>query len=92
MNYTVARLISFLFDAITLLILLDVIGSWVVALRIRLPDWGYNILKTIRGIADVLLGPIRRVIPSIGGLDISPIVALILLDILRRLIAGALLR
>jgi YggT family protein len=92
MNYTVVRLVNFLFNAITLVILLDVIGSWVVALRVRLPDWGYNILRMVRSITDVFLAPIRRLIPSIGGLDISPIIALVVIDLLRRLVVGTLVR
>ena len=91
MNYTLIKLVGYLFDAITLLILLDVIGSWLVTLRVRMPDWGYNTLRIVRSMADVFLGPIRRIIPSIGGLDISPIIALLLLDLVRRLVAGALL-
>lgn len=90
MNYNLARLVSFLFDLITILILVDVIGSWVVALRVRLPGWGYDILTTIHRVANVFLSPIRRIIPSVGGLDISPIIALILIDLLRRLVGAAL--
>jgi YggT family protein len=92
MNYTVVRLVSLLFDAMTLVILLDVIGSWVVALRVRLPDWGYNILRMVRSVTNVFLGPIRRLIPSIGGLDISPIIALVVIDLLRRFVVGTMLR
>lgn len=92
MSPTIISLINFLFQAITLLILLDVIASWLIALRVRLPGWGYDILNIIHSAADVFLGPIRRLIPSIGGLDISPIIALIGLDLLRRLVISALIR
>lgn len=37
------------------------------------------------------LQSIRRLIPSSGGLDISPMIALLLLDLLRRLIICLLL-
>lgn len=92
MSSTLIGLIDLLFGAITLLILLDVIVSWLVALRVRLPAWGYEVLNVVHRAADVFLGPIRRLIPSIGGLDISPIIALIVLDLLRRMIIGALMR
>ena len=92
MSATLIRLIDFIFGAITLLILLDVIISWVVALRVRLPGWGYDVLNVIHKAADIFLRPIRRLIPSIGGLDISPIIALILLALLRRAIVTALMR
>ena len=90
MNIIAARLISYVLDIIVLLIMLDVIGSWVVALRVRLPGWGYDVLNRIHRAADFFLSPIRRLIPSIGGLDISPIIALVLISFLRQLIGSAL--
>ena len=77
MNYVLAKLIGFVLDAIMALILIDVLGSWVLVIRVRLPDWAYTLLQTVHNAADVFLGPIRRFIPSIGGLDISPIIALV---------------
>ena len=44
-----------------------------------------------RGVMDVLfritepvLGPVRRVLPSFGGLDLSPIVVILVLNVLVR--------
>ena len=83
MNYALAKLIGFALDAIMALILLDVIGSWVLVMRVRLPDWAYTLLQTVHRAADLFLGPIRRFIPAIGGLDISPIIALVILNLVR---------
>jgi YggT family protein len=91
MNYALARLIGFALDAIMALILLDVIGSWVLVMRVRLPDWAYTLLQTVHRAADLFLGPIRRFIPAIGGLDISPIIALVILNIVRGAVASLLL-
>jgi YggT family protein len=90
MNYALAKLIGFVLDAITVLILIDVLGSWVLVMRVRLPDWAYTLLQTVHNAADVFLRPIRRFIPNIGGLDISPIIALVLINLLRRLIGTVL--
>jgi YggT family protein len=91
MNYALAKLIGFALDAIMALILLDVIGSWVLVMRVRLPDWAYTLLQTVHRAADLFLGPIRRFIPAIGGLDISPIIALVILNIVRGAVASLLL-
>ena len=91
MNYVLAKLIGFALDAITALILVDVIGSWVLMMRVRLPDWAYGILQSIHRVADIFLRPIRRFIPAIGGLDISPIILLVLLNIIRGAVASLLL-
>jgi len=38
-------------------------------------------------LTDPVLGPIRRVMPDLGGLDISPIIALLGLQFLQYLVA-----
>ncbi len=92
MNYTLATIINEVFRIFSLLILVDVIGSWVMLMRVKLPDFVYDLLRGVQSITSVVLNPIRRVIPSIGGLDISPIVALLLLDVLRQLLVRILVR
>ncbi len=91
MNYALARMIGFVLDAIMVLVLLDVLASWVLVMRVRLPEWAYGILQTIHNVADVFLRPIRRFIPSFGGLDISPIILLVILNIVRGAVASLLL-
>jgi YggT family protein len=91
MNYALAKLIGLALDAIIVVILADVIGSWVLMMRVRLPDWAYGILQTVHRVADIFLRPIRRFIPNIGGLDISPIILLVLLNIVRSTVVSLLL-
>ena len=42
-----------------------------------------NINLVLRQITEPLLGPIRRVLPTVGMLDLSPMVAIIVLEIIR---------
>ena len=87
----IISIISLLFNVFTFLILIDVIGSWIVSARVQLPNWAYDILTTVRSIVAPVLDPVRKILPTLGGLDFSPIVALFLLDLLRRLILSALI-
>ncbi len=91
MSYALIRLINTLFQVFSFLILVQVIGSWVLAARVRLPTWAYDILRAVDAITAPVLNPIRRLIPTLGGLDLSPIIALILLDLARTVIVRALL-
>jgi YggT family protein len=79
----------FLFDAIVQLVIFAVIVSailsWLIAfdvLNVRNPTV-YRIARTIDGVTDPLLRPIRKVIPLLGGIDLSPIVLILLLQALQ---------
>lgn len=56
------------------LIILEVILSWV--------NPHAPIAPTVRALTDPLLGPFRRVLPSLGGIDLSPLFAFLALRIL----------
>jgi YggT family protein len=82
----------FLFDAIISLIvfvvIVNAIISWLIAfdvINLRNPNVG-RIVRALDGLTEPLLRPIRRFIPSFGGLDISPIVLILLLQALKILV------
>ena len=66
-------------------ILATVIMSWLVAFGIINGSNPYvrQIGYALRRLTEPLLGPIRRVLPDLGGLDISPIVLLLGLQFLK---------
>jgi YggT family protein len=67
-------LINVFFGALTLVIFARVILSWVPT---RLP-WGLN--DFVQSVSEPILGPIRRLLPAAGGMDFSPLVALLILQ------------
>ncbi|MCU0509656.1 MAG: YggT family protein [Anaerolineae bacterium] len=92
MTLALVSLINTVIEIFSILILVEVIASWVMIANVRLPDIVVRALQVISQITSVVLNPIRRVVPSIGGLDLSPIIALILLDVLRRLLISLVAR
>ena len=88
--FTVRRIVALLFDLYTGAILLQVLGSWLLLAQVRLPLWVYNLLQAIDQITAPLLRPIRRLLPSVAGLDLSPLIALLLLQILEWLLLSLL--
>jgi YggT family protein len=72
--------VNLLFQLLTVLILVRAVLSWIQ------PDPYHPIVRALRQITDPLLMPIQRIVPPISGIDISPIVALILIEVLRRLV------
>jgi len=91
MMYPALSLINLLFEILSILILVDVLGSWILASRAQLPDIVYTILAVVHRITSPIMEPIRRVIPPLGGLDMSPIIALVGLQVIQRLLVSVLI-
>ncbi len=80
--YYLINLINLLFFVYNLAILARVLISWV-----RVDP--YNpLVQFLYRITEPVLAPIRRVLPTAGGLDFSPIVAFFGLELVRRLLIG----
>jgi len=52
------------------------------------PQGGWRITQIVGEITEPILGPIRRILPSVGFLDFSPMVAFIILGALQGLLRG----
>jgi YggT family protein len=70
-------LIARLIDLYSFVVLVDVVLSWVPV------DPGQPLVRWVRSLTEPALRPIRQVLPPMGGLDLSPIVLLIALQLLR---------
>jgi YggT family protein len=75
----------------TLAIIAYILSSLAFSLGLRIPysRWSDAILTFLRDVSEPFLRIFRRVLPSLGGLDLSPIVAILVLQIGARLIASA---
>ncbi|HEX6060821.1 MAG TPA: YggT family protein [Candidatus Limnocylindria bacterium] len=72
--------VNVLFLGLTLAIFGRVILSWVPT---RLP-WGLN--DFIFSVTEPILAPIRRALPMAAGMDFSPLIALVLLQLVEQLL------
>lgn len=78
--------IQILGRALNLLILARVLLSWIpMARENRLVQFIYEVTEPI-------LAPIRRLLPSLGGLDLSPFIALLLVEIAQRVLLTMIVR
>lgn len=68
----------------TLILLVRVLLSWFPNL-----DWSNPLLSTVSSITDPYLNAFRGLIPPLGGLDLSAILAFIALQLLQSLLGGA---
>ena len=74
------QFIGTVFDLIALAIVARILMSW-----FRASQSG-SMFRFLYDITEPILGPARRIVPSIGMIDFSPIVVLILLGILQNFI------
>ena len=70
------------------------IYSYVLIVRVLLSwfpnlDWSNPVLSTVSSITDPYLGLFRGLIPPIGGLDLSAILAFVALNLLQQLLLNA---
>ena len=68
----------------TLVLLVRVLLSWFPNL-----DWGNPVLATVSSITDPYLNAFRGLIPPVGGLDLSAILAFVVLQLVQQLLATA---
>jgi YggT family protein len=81
---------NLLLSVVTWIIIIQVILSWLFA---------FNVLNTSSGgvrafalaidrITAPLYRPIRRILPDFGGIDFSPLVVLIVIQVIEKLLGG----
>lgn len=90
-NNHVADYIVALAGVYTIVIIAYVITNLALGAGLRVPytRWSDAILSFLRDVCEPFLRIFRRVLPSLGGLDLSPLVAVIVLQAAARLIASA---
>ena len=84
LNLFLEGFINVLAQALTLAIFIRVIQSWV---PMRLP-WGLG--EFVWNVTEPILSPIRRALPFMGGMDFSPLIALLAIQAIRSLLVGLL--
>ncbi|CAN5329241.1 YggT family protein [soil metagenome] len=86
--HPVLWLILTIFDIYFWILIATVVMSWLVAFNVV--NRHNNVVRQLNyalfRLTEPLLGPIRRLMPDLGGLDISPVIALIALQFIRYLV------
>ncbi len=83
----ISFIVSLIFRAIYLVILIVVLLSWV-----PIFDPKKEPIATLVKIYNAIMAPFKAVIPPIGMIDISPLIAFILLQVAERIIVMSLMR
>ena len=86
---SVFRLIGFIISGLLsiyiLFIVIRIVFSWAML------SYTNRVMRFLVDVTEPLLGPLRRMIPPLGWLDISPLVAILILWLFQQAVAGTLL-
>ena len=84
MNDVLLNFVFLLTTVLTLLILARVIISWV------MPTGGGELVAFVYSATEPILAPIRRILPPVSGFDLSPMIAILLLQMIGQAIGSLL--
>jgi YggT family protein len=91
MILALADIANLLLTILTWIIIIQVVLSWrLVANVLNTSSGGVRtVLVALDRLTAPIYRPIRRILPDFGGLDFSPLVVLILIQVIKKLLAGA---
>ena len=94
MLLAIVDILKLLLTVATWIIIIQVILSWLLAFNVlNVSSGGVRALVlALERITAPVYRPIRRMLPDFGGIDFSPLVILILIQVLRKLLAGVVLQ
>ena len=90
MLMALVQIADLLLTILTWIIIAQVILSWLLAFNVLNVHSGgvRNFIVALDRLTAPLYRPIRRMLPDFGGIDFSPLVILILIQVIKKLLAG----
>lgn len=81
----IATVLDVLLNALSIILIVNALLSWV------RPDPSNPIVRFLDQVSDAVCEPVRRLIPTvIGGLDLAPLIVLVLVMFLRQFLVSTL--
>ena len=85
---TILEIIQFLLRILTWIIIIQAVLSWLIAFNVinTHNDFVRQLLYGLNRMTEPLYRPIRRIMPDFGNLDFSPLVVLLLIQVVSGII------
>lgn len=82
------QILDLLLSVVMWIIIIQAVLSWLVAFNVvnTSNDFVRQVLFALGRMTEPLYRPIRRILPDFGALDFSPLVVLLLIQILRNIV------
>ncbi len=90
MLYALFDIVDMILQLLVWIIIAQAIISWLVAFNVINTSSNFvrTLLSTLDRLTAPLYRPIRRILPDFGGIDLSPIVLILAIQIVRKLLDG----
>jgi YggT family protein len=90
MLYAFFSIVDMVLQLLVWIIIAQAIISWLVAFNVVNTSSNFvrTLLATLDRLTEPLYRPIRRIMPDFGGIDLSPIVLILAIQIVRKLVEG----
>ena len=90
MLYALFGIIDMILQLAVWIIIIQAILSWLVAFNVVNTSSNFvrTLLTGLDRVTAPLYRPIRKILPDFGGIDFSPIVLILLIQVVRKLVEG----
>ena len=90
MIFAILQTLSFILNIVWWIFLIMIIMSWLISFNVinTRNQFVANVWRVLNQITEPILKPIRRIIPPIGGLDLSPLIVFVIIFFLQNWIAS----
>ena len=90
MTFALLQTISMILSLIWLVFLVMIIMSWLIGFNVvnTRNQFVASVWRVLNAITEPILRPIRRIVPPVGGLDLSPIIVFVIIFFLQQWIAS----
>ena len=90
MIFALLSTISLILGLVWWVFLIMIIMSWLISFNVinTRNQFVASVWRILNQITDPILRPIRRIVPSVGGLDLSPLIVFIIIFFLQQFIAN----
>jgi len=87
----ILQIVDLLLSVLLWIIIIQAVLSWLVAFNVvnTHNDFVRQVLYALSRMTEPLYRPIRRIMPDFGALDFSPLVVLLVIQILRSIVVPA---
>lgn len=86
---SIVGIINLVFNVFYVLLLARIVLSWIRVDPYH-PTWG-SLVRFVYNATEPILGPVRRLLPPMGGLDFSPIIVLLVASLLKNVLISLLI-